>query len=130
MGTYRARSAVGQRLTSALPTLAVLPGFAERSSLFGLLGEEIAKDDPGQDVVLDRLLDLLLVDALRAWFASPESAAPRWYRARDDPAIGPALRLLVDNPSHGGRSRRSRPRPGCRGRRSRGGSPSSWASRR
>jgi AraC-like DNA-binding protein len=100
VGTYRMRSAVGQRLTSALPTLAVLPGFAERSSLFGLLGEEIAKDDPGQDVVLDRLLDLLLVDALRAWFASPESAAPRWYRARDDPAIGPALRLLVDNPSH------------------------------
>ena len=91
VGTYRMRSAVGQRLTSALPTLAVLPGFADRSSLFGLLGEEIAKDDPGQDVVLDRLLDLLLVEALRAWFAGPGSKAPRWYRARDDPAIGPAL---------------------------------------
>lgn len=101
VGTYRMRSAVGQRLTSALPTLAVLPGFAGRSSLFGLLDEEIAKDDPGQDVVLDRLLDLLLVAALREWFAGPESAAPRWYRARDDPAIGPALRLLVDRPSHG-----------------------------
>jgi AraC-like DNA-binding protein len=101
VGTYRMRSAVGQQLTSALPTLAVLPGFADRSSLFGLLGEEIAKDGPGQDVVLDRLLDLLLVAALRAWFARPEADAPRWYRARDDPAIGPAVRMLVDNPSHG-----------------------------
>ena len=101
VGTYRTRSAVGQRLTSALPALAVLPGFAGQSSLFGLLDQEIAKDDPGQEVVLDRLLDLLLVGALRSWFARPDAEPPRWYRARDDPAIGPALRILVDNPAHG-----------------------------
>lgn len=28
----------------------------------------IAKDQPGQEVVLDRLLDLLLVTALPTWF--------------------------------------------------------------
>ena len=99
VGTYRMRSAVGRRLTSALPALAVLPGFARRSSLFALLGEEITKDAPGQDVVLDRLLDLLLVAALRAWFSRPEASAPRWYLAVGDPVIGPVLRTLIDNPA-------------------------------
>ncbi len=98
--TYRMRSAVGQRLTSALPTLAVLPGFGSETSLFATLKEKIGKDDPGQDVVLDRLLDLLLVAALRAWFSRPEATAPLWYRARDDVVIGPAVRMLIDNPSH------------------------------
>lgn len=101
VGTYRMHSVVGQRLTSALPTLAVLPGFGWQSSLFTLLGEEIAKDEPGQEVVLDRLLDLLLVAALRAWFSRPEAAAPRWYRAGDDPVIGPVLRQLIADPARG-----------------------------
>ena len=101
VGTYLTRSAVGRRLTAALPELAVLPGFAADTGLFGLLGEEIVRDAPGQDVVLDRLLDLLLVAALRSWFSRPEAEAPPWYRARDDPAIGPALRMLIDDPARG-----------------------------
>jgi AraC-like DNA-binding protein len=99
VGTYRMRSAVGDRLTSALPTLAVLPGFGRRSSLFTLLSEEITSDAPGQDVVLDRLLDLLLVAALRSWFSRPDANPPRWYRAGADPVIGPVLRMLLDDPA-------------------------------
>jgi AraC-like DNA-binding protein len=99
VGTYRTRSAVGQRLTSALPTLAVLPGFGRRSSLFTLLSEEITSDAPGQGVVLDRLLDLLLVAALRSWFSRPDADPPRWYQAGADPVIGPVLRMLVDDPA-------------------------------
>lgn len=100
VGTYPMRSAVGRRLTAALPTLAVLPGFGWSSGLFGLLGEEIAREAPGQQVVLDRLLDLLLVAALRAWFARPEATPPRWYAAAADPVVGPALRRLLDDPAH------------------------------
>ena len=37
--------------------------------LTGLLATEIVKDDPGQEAVLDRLLDMLLISTLRAWFA-------------------------------------------------------------
>jgi AraC-like DNA-binding protein len=37
---------------------------------------------------------------LRAWFARPEAQAPGWYRAHGDPVVGPALRLLQNNPSH------------------------------
>ena len=50
--------------------------------------------------MLDRLLDLLLIAALRAWFARPDAAAPGWYRAHADPVVGHALRLLHDDPAH------------------------------
>jgi AraC-like DNA-binding protein len=84
----------------ALPPLLVLPSDAWESPLVGLLAEEIVKDDPGQEAVLDRLLDLLLIAILRAWFARPDAEAPAWYRAYSDPVVGKALRLIHNNPSH------------------------------
>ena len=71
------------------------------SGPFALLAEEITKDDPGQDVVLDRLLDLLLVAALRSGSPPPRRPLRAGTGARDDEFIGPALRLLVGNPAHG-----------------------------
>lgn len=65
-----------------------------------LLAAETAKDDPGQQAVLDRLFDLLLIAAVRAWFARPEANAPVWYRAHVDPVVGRALRTLHTDPSH------------------------------
>jgi AraC-like DNA-binding protein len=74
---------------------------AARSAIrSGLLAEEIGRDEPGQQSVLDRLLDLLLIAVLRAWFARPDAAAPAWYRAHGDPVVGTALRLLQHNPAH------------------------------
>ena len=70
------------------------------SPLIGLLADEIVKDEPGQEAVLDRLLDLLLIAVLRAWFARPEAERPGWYRAYADPIVGPALRALHDDPAH------------------------------
>jgi transcriptional regulator GlxA family with amidase domain len=51
-------------------------------------------------MVLDRLLDLMLVSALRSWFDNPDTEAPAWCRALDDPVVGAALRLLHDTPAH------------------------------
>jgi AraC-like DNA-binding protein len=42
----------------------------------------------------------VLVLALRAWCARPESTLPAWYKALTDPAIGDALRLLHEDPAH------------------------------
>jgi AraC-like DNA-binding protein len=64
-----------------------------------LLSRDIVKDDPGQEVVLDRLLDLLLVAVVRVWFSRAESDAPAWWRADSDPIVGKALRLLYNNPA-------------------------------
>lgn len=99
-GTYELESEVSRRLLGALPPVLVLSGDAWESPLLGLLAEEIVKDDPGQEAVLDRLLDLLLIAVLRAWFARPDSEAPAWYRAYSDPVVGKALRLIHDDPAH------------------------------
>ncbi|MFJ3927847.1 AraC family transcriptional regulator [Streptomyces sp. NPDC090022] len=100
-GTYQAPSEIGRRLLSALPTLLVRPAESADNTLIALLAAEIGKDEPGQEIVLDRLLDLLLIGVLRTWLAAPGSGAPSWYRAQGDPVVGPALRLLHENPSYG-----------------------------
>ena len=43
-----------------------------------LLSDEMRNEDPGQELVLDRLLDLVLVDALRAWLGTPRRERTRW----------------------------------------------------
>ena len=98
-GTYELEGEVSRRLLHALPPLLVLASDAWESPLVGLLAEEIVKDDPGQEAVLDRLLDLLVIAVLRGWFARPEADAPGWYRAYGDPVVGRALRLIHDDPA-------------------------------
>jgi AraC-like DNA-binding protein len=98
-GTYELEGEVSRRLLNALPPLLVLPSDAWESPLVALLADEIVKDDPGQEAVLDRLLDLLLIAVLRAWFARPDADAPGWYRAYSDPVVGKALRLIHDAPA-------------------------------
>lgn len=69
-------------LLDALPPVTIVrpdPGLA---ALLGLIAAEVEHDEPGQQVVLDRFLDLLLVRALRIWFAHPGATPP--------PATGPS----------------------------------------
>jgi AraC-like DNA-binding protein len=99
-GTYHLEGEVSRRLLEALPKLLVLPADAWDCPLIPLLAGEIGKDEPGQEAVLDRLLDLLLIAVLRTWFSRPDAAAPAWYRAHTDPVVGRALRMLHNNPAH------------------------------
>ena len=100
IGTYLWQGEVSGRLLDALPPLLSLTPEVWDCPLTPLLMEEIVRDEPGQEVVLDRLLDLLVIAALRAWFARPEAAAPSWYQALADPVVGPVVRLLHDDPAH------------------------------
>jgi hypothetical protein len=99
-GSYLLTGEVGARLLRALPPVLVLRRADWHSPLAALLAEEVARDAPGQEAVLDRLLDLLLITALRAWFARPEAEPPSWYAASADPVVGRALALLHHNPAH------------------------------
>jgi AraC-like DNA-binding protein len=99
IGTYEGDSAVSRRLRTALPPLVVLGTDDWDCPVVPLLAAEIVKDDLGQELVLDRLLDLLVIAVLRAWFARPEAAAPGWYRAHADPVVGRALRMMHNNPA-------------------------------
>ncbi|MEG3626892.1 AraC family transcriptional regulator [Streptomyces poriticola] len=100
IGSYLVRGEIGGRLLDALPPLLSLTSDVWDCPLTPLLTTEVTRDEPGQEVVLDRLLDLLVIAALRAWFARPEAEAPAWYRALGDPVVGRALRLLQDDPAH------------------------------
>ncbi len=100
IGTYQLEGELSQRLLNALPPMLTMPGDAWDNALVALLEVEIAKDEPGQAVILDRLLDLLVISVLRAWLSRPEAAAPAWYQAQSDPIVGRALRMLHNNPAH------------------------------
>jgi len=99
VGTYDLLGEIPERLLRVLPPLLVLRGEDWDTPLIALLADEVVKDDPGQDAVLDRLLDLLVIAALRAWFARPDAQPPAWYRAQGDPIVGQALRLMYDEPA-------------------------------
>ncbi|WP_049573066.1 AraC family transcriptional regulator [Nonomuraea sp. SBT364] len=99
-GTYQLQGDVSRRLLSALPPVLVVPAADVAGHVMDLVLGEIQNDQPGQQSVLDRWLDLALITTLRAWFARPESRAPGWYRAQGDPVVGLALRLLHEDPAH------------------------------
>jgi AraC-like DNA-binding protein len=99
VGTYESMGDISDRLLRALPPLLSLAHDEWDCPLIPLLCDEVVKDEPGQTAVLDRLLDLLLIAVLRAWFARPEAEAPAWYRAQGDPIVGRALSIMHNNPA-------------------------------
>lgn len=99
-GTYQVGNDVTGRLMNALPDTVLVPHADTHTAVMELLAHEVGSGEPAQQIVLDRLLDIALVAALRAWFTRPGTPAPGWYRALDDSLAGPALRLMHDHPSH------------------------------
>lgn len=98
-GSYRVGGSVCARLLRALPRLVVVRDQGEMCPALDMTFAEIARAEPGQQAVLDRLLDLLLLTTLREWFQLPGVVPPAWYRAMGDPVVGAALRLLHDEPA-------------------------------
>jgi AraC-like DNA-binding protein len=100
-GAYRFSGDVGRGLLAALPPMLHLPQ-ADQGPLhdvIGLLSRELASPEPGQQTVLDRLLDVVLVHAIRMSFRQSVHA-PRWYRASADPRLAAALRAMHADPAH------------------------------
>ena len=130
-GTYNAEGEVSRRLLDTLPPHLVLRRDDWQTPVLGLLAAEMPRDEVGQDAVLDRLLDLLLIDAVRTYFARTEQTAPGWYRAQRDPVVGAGRAAAAGKPRRGVDHRRAgRARPGCPGPPWPGASPRSSASRR
>ncbi|WP_026932205.1 AraC family transcriptional regulator [Glycomyces tenuis] len=99
-GAFERRGELSERLLQALPPVLVVPAEGGPYPSVEAVVEEVAADRPGQQLVLDRLLDLMLVSVLRSWFDDPEAGAPGWCRALEDPVVGPVLRLLHEAPAH------------------------------
>ncbi len=99
IGAYESIGDISERLLRALPPVLSVSNDQWDSPLVALLCDEVVKDQPGQAAVLDRLLDLLLIAVLRAWFARPEAEAPAWYQSQGDPIVGRALRFMHSEPA-------------------------------
>jgi AraC-like DNA-binding protein len=99
-GAYVFEGSLCDSLLEVIPPTVFVP--AREGSLrtvVAMLGDEIGRDAPGQQNVLDRLLDLALVFTLRAHFAAAGDTAPAWYRSLADPVAGPALRAVHEAPA-------------------------------
>jgi transcriptional regulator GlxA family with amidase domain len=97
--SYPVHGRVSDRVLTSLPRVALVPSGPERSLPLAMIEAELRKDAPGRQALLDRLLDTLLITALRDWFDRSEAGAPAWYRAHGDPAVGHALKLIHTEPA-------------------------------
>jgi AraC-like DNA-binding protein len=98
--TYEVQGSVCDRILRGLPPVVVVGADTMPYPVVEIVAAELARHRPGRQAVLDRLLDLLLVTALREWLDRPGSGAPAWYQAREDPVVGVALQLMHDDPAH------------------------------
>jgi AraC-like DNA-binding protein len=98
VGAYEHLSDISDRLLRALPPVLTVSHDEWDSPIVPLLGNEMVKDEQGQAAVLDRLLDLLLTAALKAWFGGQDTTSPEWWRYQGDRIVERALRLMHARP--------------------------------
>lgn len=79
-------------LVSLLPRLVHVSGVARLSMLTALVGEETREERAGRDLVLNRLVEILLIEALRA--SAGNGAAPSLLRGLSDGRIAAAIRAI------------------------------------
>ncbi|WP_280265059.1 AraC family transcriptional regulator [Nocardia wallacei] len=103
-GAYRYDDYGSHPLFTLLPTVVHLSAAQsahrpELAATLTLLAAEVEAERPGAQTVVDRLVDVLFIHALRAWTASRAEAAASWLAALHDPEIARAMALLHENPS-------------------------------
>jgi len=92
----------------SLPVLDILPDLTHvraedrdpsLAGIVALLAREMTHPGAAGALVLNRLIDVLLVQLLRAWLASqPALSGPSWLSALSDPLVGEALAALHAEP--------------------------------
>lgn len=84
-------------LVSLLPQLIHVRGVDRLSALVAMVGEETRDTRPGRDLVLERLVEVLLVEALRA--TQGEAAPPGLLRGLGDRRLAAAMRAMHADPA-------------------------------
>lgn len=83
-------------LVSLLPTIAHIRGVERLSTLVRLVGEEANAENVGRDLVLARLVEVLLIEALRS--SQGKDTPPGLLRGLSDARVAKALRDMHDDP--------------------------------
>jgi len=79
-------------LVSLLPAVIHIRGVERLTTLVRLVGEESLDRRPGRDLVLSRLVEVLLIEALRS--APGDAAPPGLLRGLADAHLAPAMRQM------------------------------------
>ncbi|MFF3934677.1 cupin domain-containing protein [Streptomyces phaeofaciens] len=100
-GAHQFSGDVGSGLPDALPQVMTRSAADDDPlrDVITLLSREPVRNEPAQGIVLDRLLDLLLVLAVRS-DCRRSATAPRWYGAAADPRLGAAPQAMQENAAH------------------------------
>jgi AraC-like DNA-binding protein len=85
-------------LISLLPSMVVARGEPRLAQLLQLVGDETRQSRPGRELVLERLLEVLLIEALRC--GTDMSAVPSVARGLSDTRLVVALRAMHARPAH------------------------------
>lgn len=85
-------------LVSLLPQLMLVRGEPRLSTLVQLVIEESRAQRPARDVILARLLEVLLIEALRS--STGTAASPGLLNGLADARLAAAIRRMHENPTH------------------------------
>ena len=86
-------------LVSLLPAMIVARGEPRLALLLELVGDETRDTRPGRELVLERLLEVLLIEALRC--GADVTSVPSVARGLSDDRLVAALRAMHARPAHG-----------------------------
>jgi AraC-like DNA-binding protein len=78
--------------------MVVARGEPRLAQLLHLVGDETHKSRPGRELVLERLLEVLLIEALRC--GTDIASVPSVSRGLTDVRLAAALRAMHDRPAH------------------------------
>lgn len=94
------RPAFGNVLELLPPVLLLKPTTDDGwlGAILSRMVNESALERPGQLAALSRLTEVLFVEVLRSWISSLSPGQGGWLGAISDPHIGPALKLIHENP--------------------------------
>jgi AraC-like DNA-binding protein len=84
-------------LVSLLPAVVHVRGVERLAALVKLVGEEAGERRPGREPVLARLVELLLIEALRS--KPDENASPGLLRGMADARVASAMRCIHGDPA-------------------------------
>ncbi|MDA0179438.1 AraC family transcriptional regulator [Solirubrobacter phytolaccae] len=80
---------------TSLPDVVVLHGADELEDTLRIIGRELTTPRPATSLILNSLVDVLLVQLLRAWLPTQ----PSWLGALRDPVVGAAVAKLHADPA-------------------------------
>ena len=101
-GAYQLDRARAHPLVDDLPSSLLVQrarsgrGGVERA--VAVLREELTDQEPGHEIAVPALLDVVMIRLIRAWADGPDGGRPGWRAGFDDPMIAPALRAMHARP--------------------------------